>query len=44
MLLEVIYRLRTIEDRLGRPILARREELGVALRLPPVVLPIGGGG
>ena len=34
----VLYRLRTIEERLGRPILARREELGVALRLAPVVL------
>jgi hypothetical protein len=34
----VLYRLRSIEDRLGRSILARREELGVALRLAPVVL------
>ena len=34
----VLYRLRSIEARLGRPILARREELGVALRLAPVVL------
>jgi hypothetical protein len=34
----VLYRLRSIEDRLGRPILKRREELGVALRLAPVVL------
>jgi hypothetical protein len=34
----VLYRLRSIEERLGRPILARREELGVALRLAPVVL------
>lgn len=29
----VLYRLRTIEDRIGHPILTRREELGVALRL-----------
>ncbi len=34
----VLYRVRSIEERLGRPILARREELGVALRLAPVVL------
>lgn len=34
----VLYRLRSVEERLGRPILARREELGVALRLAPVVL------
>jgi PucR C-terminal helix-turn-helix domain/GGDEF-like domain len=34
----VLYRLRSIEDRLGRPILARREELGVALRLAPIIL------
>jgi DNA-binding PucR family transcriptional regulator len=29
----VIYRLRTIEERLGHPILARRTELDAALRL-----------
>jgi hypothetical protein len=34
----VLYRLRTIEERLGRPVRERREELGVALRLFPVVL------
>ena len=34
----VLYRLRTIEERLGRSILERREELGVALRLAPFVL------
>lgn len=34
----VLYRLRSIEERLGHPILERREELGVALRLAPVVL------
>lgn len=32
------YRIRTIEQRLGRSILARRDELGVALRLARVVL------
>jgi hypothetical protein len=34
----VLYRLRSIEERLGHSILARREELGVALRLAPVLL------
>src|SRR4051794_35602789 len=34
----VLYRLRSIEERLGHPILARREELGGALRLAPLVL------
>ena len=34
----VRYRVRSIEERLGRSILARREELGVALRLAHVVL------
>ena len=29
----VAYRLRTVEERLGTPILARRDELSVALRL-----------
>lgn len=38
----VLYRLRSIEQRLGRPILVRREELGVALRLAPVVLGLEG--
>lgn len=32
------YRIRTIEQRLGRSILARRDELGVALRLARIVL------
>ena len=39
----VLYRLRTIEERLGRSILVRREELGVAPRLAPVVLRNDGG-
>ena len=34
----VTYRLRSIEERLGRPLRTRRDELGVALRLAPVVL------
>jgi hypothetical protein len=34
----VLYRLRKIEEHLGRPVRARRDELGVALRLVPVVL------
>jgi hypothetical protein len=33
----VLYRLRSIEERLGHPIAARREELAVALRLLPAV-------
>jgi hypothetical protein len=32
------YRLRTIEQRLGRPLRERRDELAVALRLAPLVL------
>ena len=32
------YRIKAIEERLGRSILERRDELGVALRLAPVVL------
>jgi hypothetical protein len=32
------YRLRTIEQRLGRPLRDRRDELAVALRLAPLVL------
>jgi hypothetical protein len=34
----VLYRIRSIEDRLGYAITSRREELGVALRLAPMVL------
>lgn len=34
----VRYRLRSIEEQLGYPITSRREELGIALRLAPVVL------
>lgn len=34
----VRYRLRSIEQRLGHPIAARREELAIAMRLRPVVL------
>jgi DNA-binding PucR family transcriptional regulator len=34
----VLNRIRAIEDRLGHPITARREELAVALRLVPMVL------
>jgi DNA-binding PucR family transcriptional regulator len=34
----VLYRLRSIEDRIGRPISARRDEIAVALRLAPLVL------
>jgi hypothetical protein len=34
----VLYRLGTIEKRLGRPVRERRDELGVALRLVPAVL------
>jgi hypothetical protein len=33
----VLYRIRSIEERLGHSITARREELGVALRLAPLV-------
>jgi hypothetical protein len=34
----VLYRIRSIEERLGYPIADRREELGMALRLAPLVL------
>lgn len=34
----VTYRLRSIEERLGRPLLDRRDELALALRLAPFVL------
>ncbi len=34
----VLYRVRSIEERLGHPIAARREELAVALRLAGVAL------
>lgn len=34
----VLYRIRAIEDGLGRSVTARREELALALRLAPVVL------
>lgn len=34
----VLYRIRSIEKRLGYPISERREELGMALRLAPLVL------
>lgn len=39
----VLYRLRSIEERLGHPIAARREELAVALRLWGAVGPAGAG-
>jgi len=33
------YRLATIEERLGRPLAARRDEIGVALRLQAALHP-----